>query len=204
MIHLQRINGTIELNMIKDASKMLVIDVEATCWDAKEETSSQSEIIQFGWCFVSTVTGERFDRGSLLVRPTRSKISQYCTDLTGLTWPDLKRHGVTYADACRHLVKMGMRRYACFCLGNDVDVINRQCKEMDAPRPFCDSWIDAGILLWLTSGSDKKLSLTQYCELFGVGMEGSVHSADWDAWNLAGVVSKYLLSAKQTIAPSIS
>lgn len=188
--------------VIKDATKILCMDLELTCWPCGMPPSGEcAEIIQFGWCFLDPVTGERSGRDQILIRPQRSKVSEYCTGLTGITWEELRRHGVPYDAACKRLIKMGMRKYACFCLGDDVSEILRQCVADGAEVPVSQSWVDAGILLRVATKADKRLSLEAYCDLAGVAMEGRSHRADWDAWNLAGVLGKYMTLGASALRP---
>jgi inhibitor of KinA sporulation pathway (predicted exonuclease) len=81
-----------------------VIDVEATCWDGQPPPGSVSEIIEIGLTVVDVSARSRVSRHRLLVRPVRSAVSGFCTELTGLTQAEVER-GVTFAEACRILVE---------------------------------------------------------------------------------------------------
>jgi len=45
--------------MSKKLDKILVIDVEATCWQGKNPAGESNEIIEIGICVLETATGER-------------------------------------------------------------------------------------------------------------------------------------------------
>ena len=64
---------------------VLVVDVEATCWKGATPPGETSEIIEIGVCLADVATGERRERESILVKPTRSGISAFCTELTTIT-----------------------------------------------------------------------------------------------------------------------
>lgn len=53
-------------------------------------------------CVIDTFTLERVERHRLLVRPQRSTISPFCTQLTGLRPQDVE-DGLTFRDACMTL-----------------------------------------------------------------------------------------------------
>ena len=91
----------------KNLNKIIVIDVEATCWDSKPPSGERSEIIEIGICVLDCTernkalrafkSGVGFDidveiprpvrekRRSILVIPKYSNVSEFCTSLTTTT-----------------------------------------------------------------------------------------------------------------------
>ncbi|WP_435858412.1 exonuclease domain-containing protein [Streptomyces milbemycinicus] len=82
--------------------RVLVVDVEATCWDGPAPEGMESEIIEIGLCELDVATGERPVRRSLMVRPERSTVSPFCTELTTIT-PEQAAAGIGFAEACEIL-----------------------------------------------------------------------------------------------------
>lgn len=68
--------------MPKDLAQLLVVDVEATCWQGPRPPDQESEIIEIGLCLVDVATLARVERRSILVRPERSVVTPFCTELT--------------------------------------------------------------------------------------------------------------------------
>ncbi len=68
--------------MAKITDEIIVIDLEATCWDELPPPGEQSEIIEIGVSVLSrrnaTNTWEVVGGESMLIKPTRSKVSQFC------------------------------------------------------------------------------------------------------------------------------
>ena len=62
--------------------QIVVVDVEATCWEADPPPHQTSQIIEIGVCLLEAANGERIERESILVRPTQSSVSPFCTHLT--------------------------------------------------------------------------------------------------------------------------
>lgn len=63
-----------------------IIDLEATCWDGTEEGfQGTSEIIQLGIVQVDLHERACTRSGEKLFRPVMSRVSPYCTQLTGIT-----------------------------------------------------------------------------------------------------------------------
>lgn len=66
--------------------KVMVVDVEATCWATKEEQGDQpNEIIEIGICSFDIQTRKTENLASYVVKPRFTKISKFCTELTGWT-----------------------------------------------------------------------------------------------------------------------
>ena len=77
-------------------NKIIIIDLEATCWEGIPPQGEVSEIIEIGICLLDTLTGEISDNRGILVKPTHSKISPFCTQLTTITPELVAREGVSY------------------------------------------------------------------------------------------------------------
>ncbi|WP_235213266.1 3'-5' exonuclease [Amycolatopsis sp. MJM2582] len=90
--------------MHQESALLNVIDVEATCWDGQPPPGSVNEIIEIGLTVVDVLAGRRVSRHRVLIRPVRSTVSDFCTELTGLTQAEVER-GVSFGEACRILVE---------------------------------------------------------------------------------------------------
>ena len=88
--------------MARLLDQILVIDVESTCWEGNPPEGQVSEIIQIGLCPFDVRLLRRLDKRSLMIRPVRSEITKFCTDLTGLT-PEMFADAMTFPDALRVL-----------------------------------------------------------------------------------------------------
>src|SRR5690242_3574606 len=83
-----------------DGARLLnIVDVEATCWQGPLPEGQSNEIIEIGVTVVDIVARERVSRHRILVRPERSTVSAFCSELTGLTQSDVDA-GVSFAEAC--------------------------------------------------------------------------------------------------------
>ena len=79
--------------------QILVIDVEATCWEGDPPAWQSSEIIEIGLCMLDVSSGERSVRRAIMVKPQRSTLSEYCIRLTTIT-PEMLADGLSFAEAC--------------------------------------------------------------------------------------------------------
>ena len=74
--------------MARSLDVVLVVDLESTCWDGPPPPGQTSEIIEIGLCTVDLKALTRTEKRSLLVKPVRSNVSEFCTKLTTIT-PDM-------------------------------------------------------------------------------------------------------------------
>jgi len=71
--------------MARKLDRILIVDVEATCWEGDPPPGQISEIIEIGLCVLDVATLTRVERRDILVRPVCSTVSPYCSQLTTLT-----------------------------------------------------------------------------------------------------------------------
>ena len=88
--------------MARKLDRILVVDVEATCWEGDPPPGQFSEIIEIGLCVLDVTTLARVEQRDILVRPACSTVSSYCTQLTTLTQADVDG-GMPLAEACQIL-----------------------------------------------------------------------------------------------------
>ncbi|MFG2478603.1 exonuclease domain-containing protein [Streptomyces fagopyri] len=166
-----------------------VIDVEATCWPGQPPPGAVSEIIEIGLTVVDLRVGERVGRHRLLVRPARSVVSAFCTDLTGLTQDEVEQ-GVSFTDACRTLARdhrAGMRAWASW--GDyDRNQFVRQCRATGAVYPFGARHANVKTLFTEAHRLRGRPGMAEALRVVGLPLEGRHHRGDDDAWNIAGLV----------------
>jgi inhibitor of KinA sporulation pathway (predicted exonuclease) len=166
-----------------------VVDVEATCWASSPPPGEVSEIIEIGLTVIDPGAGERLARHRILVRPARSAVSGFCTELTGLTQPEVDQ-GVAFAEACRLLAaehRAGARPWVSW---GDYDrhQFARQCQATRTPYPFGRRHTNAKAVFTGAYGLRKRPGMAQALEIAGMPLEGRHHRGEDDAWNVAGLV----------------
>ncbi|WP_245620479.1 3'-5' exonuclease [Cryptosporangium arvum] len=166
-----------------------VVDVEATCWAGHPPPGSVSEIVEIGLTVVDLDAARRRERHRILVRPVRSRVSAFCTELTGLTQDEVDR-GVSFAEACRRLAsdhRAGQRPWASW---GDYDrkQFLRQCAATPAAYPFGRHHTNAKLVFTEAHGLRKRPGMAQALERAGLPLEGRHHRGEDDAWNIAALV----------------
>ncbi|MFD7026925.1 exonuclease domain-containing protein [Streptomyces sp. NPDC059917] len=166
-----------------------VVDVEATCWAGGTPPGAVSEIIEIGLTVVDLAAGERLARHRILVRPVRSRVSAFCTELTGLTQDEVDA-GLGFAEACRLLAKehrAGVRPWASW---GDYDrhQFTRQCAATRTPYPFGRHHTNAKAAFTGAHALRKRPGMARALEIAGLPLEGRHHRGEDDAWNIAALV----------------
>ncbi|GGY83751.1 3'-5' exonuclease [Streptomyces omiyaensis] len=166
-----------------------VVDIEATCWEKAPPPGAVSEIIEIGLTVVDLTARERVGRHRILVRPARSRVSAFCTDLTGLTQAEVDT-GVDFATACRLLARdhaAGTRPWASW---GDYDrkQFTRQCEATRTAYPFGHRHTNAKAVFTEAHGLRRRPGMAQALAHAGLPLEGRHHRGEDDAWNIAALI----------------
>ncbi|MEV0761807.1 3'-5' exonuclease [Nocardia sp. NPDC050435] len=166
-----------------------VVDVEATCWEGKPPPGAVNEIIEIGLTVVDLDAGARIAKHRILVRPTRSTVSEFCTELTGLTQDEVDT-GVSFAAACRVLAaehSAGTRPWASW---GDYDrkQFLAQCRATGTPYPFGAVYTNAKMLFSEAYRLNRRQGMAGALGIAGLPLEGRHHSGADDAWNIGALV----------------
>ncbi|WP_119732154.1 3'-5' exonuclease [Thermomonospora amylolytica] len=166
-----------------------VVDVEATCWAGEAPAGQVSEIIEIGLCVVDLVARERVERRRIMVRPARSAVSEFCTELTGITRQEADG-GVSFAEACRTLEREHLASYRAWASWGDYDrrQFERQCAATGVRYPFGRRHTNAKAVFAEAHGLRRRPGMAQALEHAGLPLEGRHHRGVDDAWNIAALI----------------
>ena len=181
--------------MANKLDKILVIDVEATCWEGEAPAGQINEIIEIGLCVLDVATGERTAPRAIMVKPQHSTLSKYCIQLTTIT-PEMVADGLHFTEACQLLREEYSAHQRTWASYGDYDRLQfkQQCEVEGIPYPFGRSHINVKNLLALQLGLKKEVGLQRGCGLLGLTFEGTIHRGFDDAWNIAAVLDRVLLA----------
>lgn len=179
--------------MARNLDCIVVVDVEATCWEGSPPRGQQNEIIEIGVCVVDVASGERVQREDILVRPERSKISPFCTELTTLTQEQVDE-GVPFADACATLKRRFQTKDRTWASYGDYDrrQFESQCALCGVGYPFGPTHLNVKNLFALVHGLKREAGMDGALSLLGLPLEGTHHRGGDDAWNIARILASLL------------
>lgn len=182
--------------------RLLVIDLELTCWPGDPPPGHVAEIVEIGIVEVDTSTLEITRSGRYLVRPYRSEVSAFCIDLTGLTTADL-RTARPFAEVANTIRKdFGTQSKTWCAWGTDNDAIDRDCEATGAQNPFSASYINLGHLWGLMTGTRHRVALEDALSAARIELVGRLHSALDDATNTARLWIELSRSVRPLMAPA--
>jgi inhibitor of KinA sporulation pathway (predicted exonuclease) len=180
--------------------KLNVVDIEATCWegsppDGHGGAGQVSEIIEIGLTVVDLAAGMRLSKHKILVRPQKSEVSDFCTELTGLTQDEVDS-GVSFAGACQVLVNEHDSAERPWASWGDYDRLqfSRQCAEGGVAYPFGEAHVNAKAVFGDALNGGRRTGMASALRKAGLPLEGRHHDGADDAWNIAALVL-YLRSA---------
>jgi inhibitor of KinA sporulation pathway (predicted exonuclease) len=179
--------------MAKKLDQIIVVDLEATCWEGDPPPGQEQEIIEMGVCALEISSGRRQGKRSILVRPERSTVSPFCTKLTTLTQEQVEQ-GVSFAEAIeilRQEYRPAERTWASY---GDFDriALQRQCEQRGVSYPFGRTHLNVKNLLAISLNLPHEVGLDRALDLLEIPMEGTHHRGDDDAWNIAAVLAALL------------
>ncbi|MEV0247031.1 3'-5' exonuclease [Nocardia sp. NPDC050712] len=166
-----------------------VVDVEATCWDGKTPPGAVSEIIEIGLTVVDLDAGARLAKHRILVRPERSTVSEFCTELTGLTQAEVDT-GVSFAEACRLLATEHQASLRPWASWGDYDrkQFRAQCQATGTAYPFNHRHTNAKLLFSEAYELKRRQGMSGALGIAGLPLEGRHHCGADDAWNIGALV----------------
>ncbi|MEY9860284.1 inhibitor of KinA sporulation pathway (predicted exonuclease) [Catenulispora sp. GAS73] len=166
-----------------------VVDVEATCWVGKPPPGQVSEIIEIGLTVVDVRERVRVEKHQIMVRPERSTVSEFCTELTGLTQEQVDT-GVTFGEACDQLRRQHCADSRPWASWGDYDrkQFQRQCDATAVRYPFAATHTNAKQQFAFANGWPKGVGMHRALDVARLPLEGRHHCGADDAWNIAALV----------------
>lgn len=183
--------------MAKKLDQILVVDLEATCWLSDPPEGQESDIIEIGICTLEVATGRRLDKASIVVRPERSTISEFCTALTTLTQEEVDQ-GISLREACSLLRTEYRSKERLWASFGDYDrlMFEHECLTHSVKYPFGRGHINVKSLFAVMQNLDRELPLDEAMDWLGFPLEGHHHRGEDDAWNIARILGHILLKAR--------
>lgn len=172
---------------------LIIVDIESTCWEKKAPPGQQSEIIEIGVCLLALDSGEISAKRSLLVRPVRSKVSEFCTKLTTLTQAQVDE-GISFTEACQILRRDYDSPHRAWASWGDYDrrMFEQQCPSFGVDYPFSQRHTNLKKRFAALYHHTKPVGMTSALKLLDLLLHGTHHRGDDDAYNIARITAVML------------
>ena len=176
--------------MKNTTEKIIIIDLEATCWQGIQPKDEVSEIIEIGICVLDTTTGNITQNQGLLIKPEVSKVSAFCAQLTKITQEMLDTNGISFKEACNILrTQYDAYQYTWASYGAyDYNMLEKQCSFRKMDFPVSKNHINVKELFAEKKGLKKKVGMNGALQILDIPLEGTHHRGKDDAKNIAKIL----------------
>lgn len=175
---------------MKTTDKIIIIDLEATCWEGPVPQGQENEIIEMGLAVLDIASGAITQNKGILITPQRSKVSPFCTELTTITQELLDRSGIGFEEAINQLVdeyNPDLHTWASY--GQyDLNMLRKQCKSFGVPYPMGEEHINVKLKFAELFGLQKPTGMNGALHLLNIPLEGTHHRGVDDAKNIAKIL----------------
>jgi len=154
-----------------DLSRILVVGLEATCWKGPRPPDEDHEIIEIGNAILHVGDLQVEPGPEILVRPTRSGVSEFCTELTSLTPGKLEERGVAFPDAIQMLeTAHGKLKATVWASYGDYDrrMLTAECERHGVEFPLSNTHLNVKRLVALMSGWSRETGLRRALNRLGL------------------------------------
>jgi inhibitor of KinA sporulation pathway (predicted exonuclease) len=187
--------NSVSLPDIRDTEFLLVVDLEATCWESNEGRVHEMETIEFGGAIVRTADLAVLDVFSIFIKPRLNPtLSDYCRSLTGITQATVDA-GIVF-EALAGELETRLRAYQPGIGWASWGNYDRRQLEQDAAR-----WGVPAPLASITHVNLKKIfakkrrikgtrpSVRKALDIAGLQYEGAAHSGADEVRNIARLLA---------------
>jgi inhibitor of KinA sporulation pathway (predicted exonuclease) len=154
-----------------DLSRILVVDLEATCWQGPPPPGEDHEVIEIGNAVLHVGDLHVEPGPEILVRPTRSSVSPFCTELTSITQAMLDERGLPFAEAIAALeaAQGGLRAVVWASYGNyDRRVLTGECERHGVAFPLSDTHMNVKRLVALMGAWKRETGMLRAMRRLGL------------------------------------
>ncbi|MFD2940819.1 exonuclease domain-containing protein [Flavobacterium notoginsengisoli] len=175
---------------MKTTDKIIIIDLEATCWQSAVPKGQQNEIIEIGLAVLDTETGAITKNKGILIKPQRSSVSPFCTELTTITADLLDKNGISFEEAVDLLIdEYNPDLYTWASYGQyDLNMLTKQCKSFGIPYPMGEGHINVKEHFAEKFGLKRSIGMNGALQLLNIPLEGTHHRGIDDAKNIAKIL----------------
>jgi inhibitor of KinA sporulation pathway (predicted exonuclease) len=188
-------------------SRIIVCDVEATCWASPQEQGDvPNEVIEIGICELHLKSGQILNKRSYVVRPQLSTVSAFCTELTGWT-----QEAVDAGKTIDEVLFEIRRDYAItknhvWCSYGEYDRVKLSSDDHQSgglyklygiqreqnPFAYMRAHYNIKTLMAMKERLDREMGMARALAYYKLELEGRHHSGADDAYNIAKIANLVL------------
>ena len=186
---------------------VLVVDLEAACWLGSPPDGQRNEVIEIGVAALDLASAQIVKHGTVLIKPTHSEISPFCTELTHITQEMVDSEGIPFAAACDWLRDeyAAHQRLWVSWGSDDLKMMKNECTLRGVDYPFTPYHQNLKRIYAKIVKAKQGLGLSTTLTAIGLTFEGDHHRGGDDAYNTARIaqwlVEKYTVGVFSRFLP---
>jgi inhibitor of KinA sporulation pathway (predicted exonuclease) len=172
-----------------DTPKLLIVDLEATCWDKAERGSREMEVIEIGAVLVDSLTTTASGEFQSFVRPIICpQLSDYCRKLTAIEQKDVDMAPLFPMALAKLLEFAGdISKITLASWGNyDRNQLLQDCQRHKILYPFGEVHVNIKQIFANTKGI-RECGMSKALRILGLQLEGTHHRALDDVRNICRI-----------------
>ena len=178
--------------MFFNCDRIVIFDLEATCWEGRENIHKYREVIALGACVLDLKTLEINGQFNIVCKPIKTEISEYCTKITGIT-KEQASNGKDFDEMCKLVLKeLDTKSIPCAAWGADNEKMYSECRQKDCKYPFSNEYLNISLLYSIIMGKPYNNGLERSLAELGLKFVGEKHNPYWDSYN-AAIIFKHIV-----------
>ncbi len=176
---------------MKTTKQIIIVDLEATCWENNEAYQKEhSEIIEIGICVLDRISGNITKNEGILVKPEQSEVSPFCEQLTSISQDMLDKNGVNLNEAIEVLNSdYHSKNYTWASYGAyDKRMMVEQCYQKGIRFPLGRQHLNVKEVFRMATGMRKSVGMKRALDIIGLPLKGTHHRGVDDAYNIARIL----------------
>ena len=184
-----------------DDSRILVFDLECTCWKGRPPAGMRQEIIEIGCSMFNKDTNQITQRRSFIVKPITSDVSAFCTKLTSITQSMVDSEGISLKEACEQILsEYDSQNVISSSWGRtDTKYLKDDCRFAGIKYPLSKIHINLQRRFMLHMGLKHEMSVTNALKHVGMEFDGKQHRPVDDAYNTALLLSHVMSTTSTSV-----
>jgi len=176
--------------------KIVVVDIETTCWPKGEipkvdGREIKSEIIEIGICLLDILNKEVTNTSSYIIKPENTEVSPFCENLTTLKQEDVDK-GQSLVSALLNITDIYVtpRRVWATYGFFDVDHIRKECHVKNIKNfPFSQRHINVKTQFAIKHKLTREVGMVRALDILNMSTIGINHRGGDDAINVARILA---------------
>ena len=192
--------------MAKDIKVINIVDLESTCWedgfapDGRKQVEA-AEIIEVGIVQVDVRALEIIKEESYFAVPVENPVSEFCTQLTGITRDMIMKNGYSLKYVLTKMEnEFGTKKHEWGSWGDyDRLQFERECPRKRLNYPFGRTHINLKYWLSQITGQKRQRNVQGMLDFLHKPFDGRDHRAIDDAKNIAGIYIDIMSAFKANV-----